>query len=154
MNIVQKTFNVIPAMDDVAIKKAKRLEDEMLNLPQLELETQHIIHAGMYSRTVMLPANTLMTGALIKVPTIIIVDGHCLVYIGNDTIELLGHNVIAGSANRKQAFLSYTNTNITMIFPTKAKTVEEAEMEFTDEYEALMSRKTSEPGKILITEEK
>lgn len=143
MNIVPKTFDLIPSMDEIAINKAKRLENELLNLTQLELETTHTFHAGMYARTVKLPANTIMSGALIKIPTIVIVDGHCLIYIGDETRQLNGYHVISGSANRKQAFLSFKDTYITMIFPTNAKTVEEAEMEFTDEYESLMTRKES-----------
>ena len=144
MNLVTKKFNSIPSMNNSAIQKVDRLENVLLNFPQVEINTEHLIHAGMYARTIKIPANTMMSGALIKIPTIIIIDGHTLVFIGDETKELCGHHVIAGNKNRKQAFLTYKDTYITMIFPTNAKTIEDAEMEFTDEYEKLLSRNQHE----------
>ena len=41
----------------------------------------------------------------------------------------------------KQIFISKTPVIITMTFPTSAKTIEEAEREFTDEHELLLSRR-------------
>ena len=69
----------------------------------------------------------------------LVVDGDCAVFIGEETIELRGYSVLPGSAGRKQAFLAHTDVSMTMLFPTQAKTVAQAEQEFTDEYELLMS---------------
>jgi hypothetical protein len=70
----------------------------------------------------------------------LIVHGHCIVYIGDQSKELHGYNVLAASAGRKQAFIAVTDTYLTMIFVTDAKTVAEAEDEFTDEAHLLFSR--------------
>jgi hypothetical protein len=58
--------------------------------------------------------------------------------------ELVGYNVIQASAGRKQIYVTREETAITMIFPSNAKTVEEAEEEFTDEAEMLLSRREVE----------
>lgn len=132
----------LPAMNDDSVNKVRSLESLSLkSLPQVEINTSHIIHGGMYARTIMIPAGVMLTGALIKIATLLIVQGNVLVYIGDETIELSGYNVLPASANRKQAFLAKTDTYITMIFPSNAKDVETAEMEFTDEADILISRK-------------
>ena len=86
----------------------------------------------------------MLTGALIKIATLLIAHGDVEVFIGDSTLELNGYNVLPASANRKQAFMTKSETHLTMVFPSQAKTVEEAENEFTDEVDALMSRRTGE----------
>ena len=81
-----------------------------------------------------------MTGALIKLATTVILSGDVSVFNGEVAERMTGYNVITGSAGRKQAFHAHEDTHITMIFPTKAKTVQQAEEEFTDEHDRLMSR--------------
>lgn len=116
------------------------VQNWMLALPQVSLLTEHILHGGMYCRTVRLKANTVITGALIKVPTILVVCGHAKVLTGEGWTEIHGYNVFAASAPRKQVFVALGDVVITAVFPTKATTVEQAEQEFTDEAELLQSR--------------
>lgn len=132
----------LPAMPDDAIAKVRQAEDRLINLPQVPLETRHTLHAGMYARTITIPAGCVITGALIKIPTLLIVDGHCEVFTGRDTAVLNGYHVLQAEAHRKQVFLAYTDTKLTMIFPTQATTVEQAENEFTDEADMLLTRRT------------
>lgn len=128
------------AMQPCEISLVSQFEDELLKLPQEEIETDHVIHAGIYTRTVKLKAECAMTGALIKIPTTLILSGDVTVYIGGESVRLTGHHAIAAQAGRKQAFVAHADTYITMSFATKAQTVAEAEQEFTDDYERLMSR--------------
>lgn len=143
----------IPAMTEEAIDKVRDLEATCLTLPQEKIVTHHVLHGGMYSRTITIPAGILLTGALIKIPTMLIVEGDAVVYLGDNSVELTGYNVLPASANRKQAFAAKTDTNLTMIFPTNAKTVEDAEAEFTDQADMLFSRLSAETNKIVITGE-
>lgn len=131
----------IPAMHPEAIAKVRRLEVENLERDQIRLPVQDTLHGGMYVRTVFIPAGVLLTGALIKVPTVVIVQGSVTVYIGGGSADFEGYNILPASAGRKQAFLAITDTYVSMMFPTKATTVEEAEREFTDEHEQLASRR-------------
>lgn len=120
---------------------------------QVPIKTDHVIHAGMYARTITMPAETVLIGTLIKIPTTVITVGSARVLVGRDWADVDGYQVLPGSANRKQIFVSRTAFIVTMIFPTSAQTVEEAEKEFTDEYEILLSRKQEEMNSVLITGE-
>lgn len=135
------TTGQLPAMADDALEKVRRLESELRALPQFPIQTRHTLHAGMYARTVTIPAGVYITGALIKIATLLIVSGNCTVFTGGaDTLDFDGYHVVPASAGRKQVFLAHTDTHLTMLFPTTAKTVEAAEAQFTDEAHLLLSR--------------
>lgn len=142
----------LPAMADEALEKVRRLEAELQALPQVPIPTRHVFHAGMYARTVTIPAGVCITGALIKIATLLIVSGKVTVFIGANTIDLDGYHVIPASAGRKQAFLAQADTDLTMLFPTTAGTVEEAEAQFTEEAHLLVSRQ-AQHDHLLITGE-
>ncbi|QII84251.1 hypothetical protein G3T20_05765 [Bordetella hinzii] len=144
----------IPAMSPDAIDRAQRLTEASLMLPQVEIQTQHVLHAGIYARTIRIPAGVLLTGVVIKVPTVLVFDGHCTVYVGDDkTVELAGYHVLPAEAGRKQVFLAHADTMLTMMFPTDARTVTEAESQFTDEADMLLSRQQDAAQIELITGE-
>jgi hypothetical protein len=143
----------LPGMTDAAIGKVREFEGRVLATPQLPVVTQHLIHGGVYARGMMVPKDTVLTGALIKVSTVLIVHGDAFVYIGDTSVRLTGHAVLPASAGRKQAFYAVADTYLTMLFPTSARTVEEAEREFTDEHEALLSRQDGNPNVVTITGE-
>lgn len=143
----------IPAMSSDAVAKVRELEGVLRELPQVEIATEHVLHSGMYARTIRMPAGIMLTGVFIVIPTLLIVNGHATAYIGGEAIDLVGHQVIPASAGRKQAFIAHADTDLTMVFATKAKTVEEAEAEFTDEAHLLFSRKPGAINRINITGE-
>jgi hypothetical protein len=132
---------ILPATHAATVQALSRVQDEMLKLPQAEIPTEHVIHGGMYARTVRLPQDAVISGALIKVPTMLTVNGHAMVFVGDGWTELYGYNVFPASAGRKQLFVALGPVEITMVFPTKATTVDEAEREFTDEFELLQTRR-------------
>lgn len=135
------TSNAIQPMTSEAIDKVRALENQLAALPQVEIETHHALHGGMYVRTITIPAGVALTGALIRVATVLIINGDADVYIGKSTKRLRGYNVLQASAGRKQAFYAHKDTQVTMVFPTDATTVEQAENEFTEEADRLLSRK-------------
>ena len=144
----------IPAMDAPSVQKVRDLEKELLKLPQGQYDTNHVIHAGMYARTLITPPYTLITGALIKIPTILITHGEITAYVGNGVVRLHGYNVLPASAGRRQAVFSHdTVAHYTMMFPTTHKTVEEAEKQFTDEYDLLASHRDEKFNYTVITGE-
>ena len=131
----------LPTMSESARAQVKAFETCVLNAPQTDMITKHVIHAGMYVRTIMLPAGHVLTGAHIKIPTIVTVCGDVDVFTGESVMGLRGYHVLPAQEGRKQAFYAHTDTYISMAFPTQASTVEDAEVEFTDEHAALMSRR-------------
>ena len=142
--------NTLPATTTEYLEKLCRLEQKVRQMKQIDVQTEHVLHAGMYARTVRLDANVLIVGVLIKRPTMLVVRGAAWVFAGSKWYALDGYNVIPASAGRKQMYITTAPTEITMLFPTKAKTVEEAESEFTDEAENLISRK-SDNDLIVVT---
>lgn len=143
----------IPAMSIEAIDKVRELEAITRELPQVEIATDHVLHGGMYARTICIPAGVVLTGVFIRVPTLLVFDGHATVNSGEDPVTLTGYHVLAASAHRRQAFLAHGDTTLTMVFATQAKTVAEAEDEFTDEAHLLFSRKPGAVNRINITGE-
>ena len=143
----------IPAMTAQAIDKVRELEAITRDLPQVEIATDHVLHGGMYARTICIPAGVVLTGVFIRVPTLLVFDGNATVNAGDDATTLVGYHVLAVSAHRRQAFLAHADTRLTMVFATQAKTVAEAEDEFTDEAHLLFSRKPGAVNRINITGE-
>ncbi len=129
----------IPAMSESAIDAVRAMEHAARQLPQVRMTTHHLLHGGMYSRTIIIPAGVAVTGSLVKVPTALIICGHVWVYTEGDMIEINGYRVIPASSNRKTAVVAHKETAVTMIFATEAKTIEQAEAEFADDISMLAS---------------
>jgi hypothetical protein len=133
-----------------ALRRLLETEEIHRQKEQVPIVMKHVLHAGMYSRTAYLEAGVGIIGVLIKIPTQEIVHGSCFVYDGQWK-HVDGYRVLAARAGRKQAFAAVTRTEITMIFPSNAKTVGEAEAEFTDEGEKLLNRAHPELDFVTIT---
>jgi hypothetical protein len=125
--------HALPQMTAEQVGAARALESVLLARDQIELPMEHLIHGGMYARTIAVPAGVALTGVLIKRATTVIISGDITVYVGADCERMTGYHVLPGSAGRKQAFVTHALTHITMLFPTRATSVAEAEAEFTDE---------------------
>ena len=131
----------IAAMTPEAVGRARELEKAVLGMPQVDIATQHTFHAGMYARTVKVPAGVAITGALIKIPTLLVVSGGAIMYGEEGAVRVEGYAVFSASAGRKQAFFAFADTWLTMVFPTRSEEVAAAEAEFTDEVDKLASRR-------------
>ena len=70
--------------DDLALVMALR-ERIDAELEPCEFPTENFFHAGVYVRTCLVPKDTVLAGAVIKIPTVVIVSGHCYVQAGKDT---------------------------------------------------------------------
>lgn len=133
------------------LANASALEAAMRGLPQLEAETHHVIHAGIYTRTIMMPAGAVLVGVEIKIGTVLIVSGDITLTVDNKVQRLSGYHVLPASAGRKQVCAAHADTWLTMIFSTDATNIDAAEQEFTHEAEKLLSR--SMRNSVLITGE-
>jgi len=133
--------SVLPPMSQEDIDIAYIAQEAIGKEEQVYVETNSIIHDGVYYRTIKLFAGTVAVGALIKVPTVLIISGTVKLFVGNNVYDINGYEVFKGEAHRKQVAHAISDTYMTMCFKTDAKTLEEAEEEFTDEYEMLISRK-------------
>lgn len=148
LDLVHAARAIIPTMDSHAIDTVYRIEALNLARPQTDLRFEHDFWAGVYARTMIVPelpegARCLITSALIRLPTLLIAQGDALLYVGDDApLALSGMTKLKADAGRKVAYLAQSDFRLTMIFATSAKTVEEAEEEFTSEAHLLQSRKS------------
>ena len=129
----------IPSMSVGNIEKVKLIEQHILQEGTYTMHTYHTMHGGVYTRTVLLKKGYVLCGALIKVPTTLIVSGNVIVYIGTEFSNLVGYNVVPAAKDRKQLIIALEDTYITMSLSTNNRTIAEIEKEFTDEYEILLS---------------
>jgi len=150
--IVQLHTRLAPSTP-AAIDKVERLTAGLRKLPQVPFVTEHMLHAGMYTRTVRLPAGTVCAAVLIKVPTVLIVVGKAEVWSNEELLLVEGYSVLPGSAGRKIAFVTYSEVAMSMMFPSTATTVDEAQKQFTDEHELLVPLDRVDEHIALITGE-
>ena len=127
------------------------IQAQMLELPQVPTAFEHVLHGGMYARTIRLAPGLLTMGSLINRATILVLQGDCSVVVGDDRVDFSGYNVLPGSPGRKQLFLTRGPVEMTMIFPTAAQTVEEAEDEVFAEADQLESRKEGNRNLVIIS---
>lgn len=143
----------IPAMSHRAIEQTRDLEKALRALPQEVLTTHHVLHGGVYARTIKIRAGVALVGVRITVPTTLIFDGDAYVNAGEGMQRISGHHVLAASAGRRQAFRALNDTFLTMVLATSAKTIAEAEEQFTDEVHLLASRSDAAINRYVITGE-
>lgn len=130
----------LTAMSEEQVDKVRCLELASMRNPQVKIPVEHFLHGGMYARTVKLPQGVVITGALIRLETTLVVNGHAMIHTGDAWIEREGYNVLPAAAGRKQIFVALSDVNLTMFFPTEAKTVKDAEEQFTTEADLLQNR--------------
>jgi hypothetical protein len=76
---------------------------------------------------------------LVKVGTTLHMHGDVEVWVGNHSRRYSGFNLLPAMPGRKQMFVAFSDVHLSMSFATNAKNREEAEREFTDEFELLAS---------------
>ena len=133
---------LVPA-SSAMLDQLTKVYELMETCPQTLLVTEHLIHGGMYARTIRREFDSVTIGSLINRATILIVNGSCSMLIGDRRVELTGYNVLAGLPGRKSFSWAHGPVEMTMIFPTSAQTVEEAENEVFAEADCLLSRRIS-----------
>lgn len=122
-------------------EQVRALEAEMLSLPQIDLQTEHLIHGGVSVRTVFIPAGAVVTGALTNLDNICIVCGDITATTDDGPERLTGFNVIPAGKGFKRAVYAHSDTFWTTVHRTDKTTREEVEDEMTDEAAMLQTRR-------------
>lgn len=102
---------------------------------------KHTLHGGIYTRTAFIPKGSMGLGALLKVPTTVIISGNCFISNGIKAVQSIGYAVLEGKPFRRSLFYAVEDTYISMSAQVKAKTIEDAEKEVTDEWQYLTTNK-------------
>lgn len=150
MNDIAERTPELVAPDDRTLAAMRDLDARMAAQPQVEVRIDHLLHAGMYARTCFLPADVLASGTVLRRATVLVVNGDVTIFTGNDSARLTGFHVLPGLRGRKALFRTHAETQMTMVLPSDAQSVDEAELDITDEPHLLAKL----PGNVTITGQK
>ena len=140
---------VVPSSDQTlallggmpSVEAVRELEVFLLELPQVEMDTTHVVHGGMCARTIMIPAGVVLTGALTNCDNICIVCGDITVTTDEGAKRLTGYNVLPANSGAKRAGVAHADTWWTMVWPTSLTDIQAIEDEMTDESAILQTRR-------------
>lgn len=133
----------LPAGTDPAA--VRRLEDQLLEMPQVDLGTSLVVHGRMAARTIFIPAGTILTGTLTKIDNLCVVMGDITVTTDDGPQRITGHRVLTARAGFKRAGLAHADTWWTTIHHTDQTDVRAIEDEMTDEADRLQTRREAIP---------
>jgi hypothetical protein len=119
------------------------LESLLLTVPQVDLSTSNLIHAGMCARTILIPAGTVLTGALTNIDNICITSGDITVTTDEGTVRFTGYHVLPATKGNKRAGIAHADTYWTTVWKTDLTDITEIEDEMTCESDMLQSRKSN-----------
>jgi hypothetical protein len=135
---VNDEINTVPPSQNELVRQ---FENAALVLPQVHIATEHVLHGGMYARTIRIPANTMLTGALTSCDNLCVVSGDITVTTDEGPKRLTGFHVLPARAGAKRAGITHADTCWTTLIQTSATTVTQAEDQLTCEPEALQTRR-------------
>lgn len=135
-----------PAFAPPTPEQVRKLEDHLAKMPQVDFQTQHLVHGGMYARTIFIPAGTVLTGAMLKAENICVVHGDITVTTDEGVRRLTGFHVLPATAGHKRAGLAHADTWWTAIVQTDLGDVEAIENSVTDEAHRLGTRRGAIQG--------
>lgn len=122
-------------------ERVRELEAHLMTLPQVDLQTDHLVHGGMYARTILIPAGTILTGALTNQDNVCVVHGDITVTTDEGTRHLVGFNVLPARKGAKRAGVAHADTWWTTIWTTELNDITAIEDSLTDEAELLQTRR-------------
>lgn len=106
----------IPDMTEIVkdqpptLEQIERLQHEMMQMPQAELETEHYFSGGMYCRKLIRPAGTLIVGKVHKKDHFFLcAKGQIIAWSENGMVTLNEGDVIASKAGTKRVTLAVTD---------------------------------------------
>jgi hypothetical protein len=120
--------------------RVRQLEGVLLGMPQVDLSTTTLLHGGMCTRTIFIPAGVALTGAKTNKANVCILQGDITVTTDAGPRRLTGFHVIAADAGLKRAGYAHADTYWTTVWPTEADSQEAAEDEMTAESAQLQTR--------------
>lgn len=118
----------------------RRMEDLLLQMPQIDLHTEQLVHGGMAARTIFIPAGTVLTGALTNIDNLCVAFGDITVTTDDGPKRLTGFNVIPALAGAKRAGVAHSDTWWVTIHRTDLTDLDAIEEEMTGEAERLQTR--------------
>lgn len=105
-------------MNAITRDHVQRLEDALVQLPQVDCPVRHHFGPGVYMREMTIPKGVTAVGAVHRTEHLSIVCGHCLVTTDEGVKELQGYATVHSRAGAKRAAYALEDTIFTTIHPT------------------------------------
>lgn len=138
VNVVSLSYtsDVIPVR--TMCERVMRLENSLAHYPQMILDVKHDFSKGIYSRTLLIPAGTMLTGKIHKTEHLCIVQGDITALTDAGIRRLTGYNVLNSKPGMKRAGFAHEDTYWTTIHVTTETNIEKLEAELiAPSFEAL-----------------
>ena len=126
-SIAQREIHGVTDAQHCAMEKTMTALAKIAGTADPGIEIHEMLHAGCYVRTAKIPADTLFVSAQILIPTVLIISGDCFITDTENTVRITGYEVLTGARMRQGIIRTLTETYMTAIFATDAKTTREAE---------------------------
>lgn len=124
-----------------SVEAVRQLEALMADLPQVDLQSQTLVHGRMAARAIFIPAGTLLTGVLTNIDNISVMVGDITVTTETDPVRLTGFHILPASAGCKRAGIAHADTWWATLHHTDLTDIAAIEEEMTDEPENLQTRR-------------
>jgi hypothetical protein len=129
-----------------ALDWAVGVEGMLAQRPQIALAAKHLVHGGLYARTVHIPAGTMLTGAMLNSDNICIVCGDITVTSGAEVVRLTGYHTIPACAGQKRVGFAHSDTWWTTLVATDSTDISAIEDAATSESDRLQTRQVELPN--------
>ncbi len=121
-----------------AVEIVQRAEEQMLQLPQVEIQTRHYFIPGAYAREITIPKGTLLTGHIHRLPQINIVSkGEITVLTDDGPLRVVAPATIVSPAGCKRIGWAHEETVWTTILVVEETDIEEIEAKYIVKASAL-----------------
>lgn len=119
----------------------RALEHALIDAPQVDLQTTMVVHGGMCTRTILIPAGTLLTGAQTNLDNVCTLCGDIVVTTDGGPLRLTGYHVLPAAKGFKRAGVAITDTYWSTTWRTDLTDPQAIEDEMTDESALLQTRR-------------
>lgn len=109
--------------DNTAIKA---IGDTIADLPQQAIPLEHFIHAGCYTRYIVLPANSLAVGEELAVDTVHIFNGDITVRTDEGIKRYTGFTLLQASKHKRRIGVIHETTHWVSVYATQQKDTDAA----------------------------
>lgn len=108
------------AIQETTREKVNRLEDALRSVPQVDCPIRHHFAPGIYAREITIPKGTVLTGAVHKQESLVVLSAGRLRLVTDDgTVEISAPYMLTCKAGAKNAALALEDSVWTNFFATE-----------------------------------
>ena len=149
MNTLEIDFlKKVPSREQI-----EKLQSEMANMPQQELQTEHYFSGGMYCRKVFRPAGTLIVGKIHKKDHLFMcASGEIIAWTENGMKKLCAGDIIESKSGTKRVTLAVTDAVGITVHKTESTDLDEIEAELIEPNELALFDSSNNLKKLVAFE--